>query len=222
MKNALSVLFTLMFLVVKAYADEPPSWTPYKIVSENGGIFSWIHFGDNDTTKSPWERKWALTVYTKDSTELWEQQINPTGYPEGKLSNNGKYFSYVNYWYYSDSPVVEVYRRNRTPIIITGDKFGIPISVLQQTSSHQLWLDDKGYHYANGAAQQLIINTRDSNTWAVDLETGELNIVGVNKNYVYVLLALALLIILLYIIFRRRNKILPTLAQVYRSATCVF
>jgi len=207
MKNALFILFILMLFVVKVYADEPPSWTAYKVVSENGNFFSWVHFADNDTTKSAWERKWALTVYTKDSTKLWQQAVNPTGYPEGKLSNDGAYFSYVNYWYYSDSPVVEVYRKNKTPITITGDKFYVPTQFLQKTSSHQRWLNDEGYRYENGTEQQLIINTRDSNTWALNLETGELNFAGLNMNYVYTLLASGLLLVSLYIIFKRRSKI---------------
>ncbi|OKL40143.1 hypothetical protein [Pontibacter flavimaris] len=207
MKKAFSFVFILLLFVAKGNADSPPSWTPFKVESENGKFFSWVRFGDNDTTKSPWERKWALIVYKKDSTELWQQLIRPMGYPEGKLSNDGMYFSYVNYWYYSNSPIVEVFRREKKPIAITGDKFDIPTQYLQQTSSHQLWLADKGYHYANGAKQQLIINTRDSNTWLVDLETGELKVEGVNMNHVYAFLASSIIITLLYVLFRKRNRI---------------
>ena len=207
MKKAFSIVVILLFFLVKGNADSPPSWTPYKVESENGEFFSWVRFGDNDTTKSPWERKWALIVYTKDSTELWQQQIRPMGYPEGKLSNDGQYFSYVNYWYYSDSPVVEVYRKGKKPITIIGDKFDIPTQYLQQTSSHQLWLADKGYHYTNGTEQQLIIHTRDINTWSVDLVTGDLNVEGVNMNYVYVFLASSIIITLLYILYRKRGRI---------------
>ncbi|PVY40271.1 hypothetical protein [Pontibacter virosus] len=207
MKKAFSIVFLLLFSIINGNADSPPSWTPYKVESENGEFFTWLRFVDSDATKSPWERKWTLIVYTKDSTELWQQQIRPMGYPEGKLSNDGKYFSYVNYWYYSDSPVVEVYRREKKPFAITGDKFDIPTQYLQQTSSHRLWLADKGYHYANGAKQQLIINTRDSNTWVVDLETGDIKVEGMNMNYVYAFLASSIIITLLYILFRKRSRI---------------
>lgn len=194
-----------LFLALKGMADSPPSWTPYKVISENGEFFSWVLFGDNDTTKSSWERRWKLEVFTRDSVKLWQQQIRPIGYPEGKLSNDGKYFSYVNYWYYADSPVVEVYRRGENPITITGDKFSIPTQFLQKTSSHQLWLNDQGYHYADGTEHQLVINTRDSNTWLVALESGELRVAGINLIYYYAFLALTLLIALFYILFKRRN-----------------
>ncbi|MEJ8757886.1 hypothetical protein WG947_12805 [Pontibacter sp. H259] len=207
MKKAFLIVFLLLFIVVDGNADSPPSWTPYKVESENGEFFSWVRFGDNDTAKSPWERKWSLIVYTKDSTELWQQKIKAMGYPEGILSNDGMYFSYVNYWYYSNSPVVQVYSRLKKPIAIKGDKFDIPTQFLQQTSSHQLWLADKGYYYANGAENQLIINTSDSNTWLLDLETGELKVEGVNMNYVYAFLASSIIITLLFILFRKKSKI---------------
>jgi len=205
MKKAFPIFLISLFLALKGMADSPPSWTPYKVVSENAEFYSWVHFGDNDTTKLPWERVWVLEVYTKDSINLWRQQIKPIGYPEGKLSNDGKYFSYVNYWYYSDSPVVEVYRREKTQITITGDQFSIPIQFLQKTSSHQLWLNEEGYHYGNGGEQQLVINTRDSNIWLVDLESGELQVSGINSSLYYVLLALFLLLTLSYLLSKRRN-----------------
>ncbi|WP_299821304.1 hypothetical protein [uncultured Pontibacter sp.] len=207
MKKAFSIVFILLFFVVNGNADSPPSWTPYKVESENGEYFSWVRFRDNDTTKLPWERKWVLIVYTKDSTELWKQRIRPMGYPEGRLSTDGMYFSYVNYWYYSESPIVEVYRKEKKPITITGDKFNIPTQYLQQTSSHQLWLADKGYHYATGTEQQLIINTRDFNTWLINLETGEVHVEGMNWNYVYAFLISSIIITLLYILFRKRSRI---------------
>ncbi len=207
MKKAFSFVFILLFLAIKANADSPPSWTTYKIESENGEFFSWVHFGDNDTTQLPWERKWVLSVYRKDSTELWQQQIRPMGYPESKLSNDGMYFSYVNYWYYSDSPIVDVYRKDKNPITITGDKFNIPTLYLQQASSHRLWLADDGYYYANGAEQQLIINTRDLTTWVVDLEKGEISIEGANVNYVYAFLTSFIIIALFFILIRKRSRI---------------
>ena len=43
-----------------------------------------------------------------DSILNWKSNYDYDGYPDGILSNNGKYFTYVNYWFYSDFEIVKI------------------------------------------------------------------------------------------------------------------
>jgi hypothetical protein len=205
MKEAILIIILLLFFEVKSKADEPPSWEPYRVVSENGEFFAWVTFNDSDTIRSPWERKWALSIFTKDSVELWKQTVKATGYPEGILSDNGNYFSYIDYWYYSDLPVVEIYRKDKKPIRIKGESFDIPALFLQSTASHKLWLGEEKYKYSNSAEKKLIINTRDSKVWAIDLEGGELEKID-NTNMTYIMSALFVLLFLLFLISKKLGR----------------
>ena len=159
----LSIIINYFF----CYGDESPSWEPYKKISENGKYFCWIDFNDNDTAKYEWKRKWILKVYNKDSVLFWQKKYNSFGYSDGMLSNDGRKFIYVEYWYYSDYAVVQITSKENPDIYIKGSEFNIPEKYLIETVSHKLWLND--YFLSDN---ELIILTLNRKVWVIDIETG--------------------------------------------------
>ena len=161
-------LFLIVLFHNFCYADEPPSWEPYKVVSENREYFCWVDFNDNDTSKYEWERKWILKVYNKDSTLFWERDYQPSGYSGGILSNDGRKFIYIEYWY-SPNYAIEITKQDGNDIRIAGKDFNIKEHYLQETESHRLWLDYDLYYLKNN---KLVVSTIDGNVWEIDTETG--------------------------------------------------
>lgn len=145
-------------------ADEPPSWSPYKKISKSNNFFCWIDYADRDTQKFPWERKWKLKIFKKDSTLIWQRDFQPSGYTNGILSNDGNSFIIIEYWYSEKGSVVEVFNRNLKDYFIKGEEFKISTIFLNTTVSHQLWLENYKYE-----GDKILIKTNDKNIWEIDL-----------------------------------------------------
>ena len=163
----LSIIISYSF----CYGDSPPSWEAYKTISENGEYFCWVDFNDNDTSKYGWERKWILKVYNKDSVLFWQKEYQPLGYSEGLLSNDGKKFVYVEYWYFP-SFAVKITSKDNKDIVIKGSDFNIPEKFLIETASHRLWLSDYDYYSTHLEDDTLTIITIDKKVWIIDTKTG--------------------------------------------------
>ena len=161
------LLFSIIINYLFCYGDEPPSWYPYAIVSENGEYFCLFDFNDNDTSKYAWERKWILKVYNKDSVLFWQKEYHPSGYPDGMLSNDGRKLVYVEYWYYSDYAVVQITSKDNPDIYIKGSEFNIPEKSLLETVAHKIWCYDLLLE-----DNTLLILTSNGKTWFIDIETG--------------------------------------------------
>ena len=195
----------LIFLVITTsfcYADEPPSWSPYKIISENKEFFCWIDYADKETLKDPWERKWNLKIYGDDSTLIWKRVFNPSGYHDGTLSNDGSNFIIIEFWYYENENVVEVYNRNSNDYFIKGKEFKIFPIFLETTVSHELWR--KSYEYKD---DKILIETNDSNIWEIDLTNRELNLQK-NKSFLYTIgitISIVLILLIVFINYKRRK-----------------
>ena len=162
----------LSFLLIIAaknfcYGDEPPSWEPYKKISKNKEFFCWVDFNDNDTLNDAWNRKWILKVYDKDSILIWQKEYRHFGYSNGYLSDNGKKFIFIEYWYYHNDIAVKITSQDKQDVCINTSDFNIPEKFLIETVSHKLWLNDCELDDNN-----LIILTVDGKTWIIDIETG--------------------------------------------------
>jgi len=142
--------FALIFLVLSicSYADQPPDWNEFIVQSENKKWSAAIL--RQGKAEEPWKDDWVLNVYegfyvsspAPNILPVWSTSYNPSGYFGGYLSNDGSAFSYVEFWYYPNHPVVEIYRQECS-IKKNGSYFRVG-SKLQQTASHQLWLKEGG------------------------------------------------------------------------------
>lgn|SRR5690606_2803347 len=191
MKNFL----LLVLFVVKVgccYADEPPSWTPYKSISENGAYFAWVDFADTDTLIDSSDRTWNLTVYDKDSTMIWKKNIIFSD--SGNITNNGNYFVVVEDWYYENSRVVDIYCRDSDDYHFKGKDFAVSSFFLKETESHQLWVKD--YQLENN---RIMIETVDDKIWEINFETQKLILKKQNNSVTFGIIGMiVLLAIIMY------------------------
>ena len=169
------VLFAGYAAVMPVGADEPGSWAPFEVCSENGQYCAEVVAIDGEN-KTPWNRNYRLTITRNNggtNLEFWSAPYRYDGYPGGVLASDGRTFVYVNYWFYSDRPVVRIYREGRR-FDLVGAAFNISESKLIATVSHQVWLSDRRPAYALLNEQTLKIRTIDGKTHLVHLATGSL------------------------------------------------
>ena len=134
------ITFTTNFL--QLYADEPPSWSPYTVLSKNQQFSAKIHQSNHQEQHN--NKQWFISVFNSDSILLWKQSFIHSGHDGGLLSNDGKLFVTVEDWMQKDTnfPQVIVYTQNKR-IDFSKDKF-LPEKIpTQKTVSHQIW--NKGY-----------------------------------------------------------------------------
>lgn len=140
------LLFLLLGLSVLSFADQPPDWSEFYVQSENKQWSAVVH--PEGATDAPWENKWVLNVYkgfylsrpAPNVKPAWTKEYKPSGYSGGYLSNDGSTFSYVEFWYYLNSPVLKMYREECN-IQKNGSFFTVGRE-LQKTDSHELWLKE--------------------------------------------------------------------------------
>jgi len=140
---------TLIFLLIvslPAYSDQPPDWQPYTIYSKNR---EWTaHISREYEAENPWDDKWSIAVYRgihypfprPDKKPVWSKEYENNGYSEGLLSDDGKAFVYVEYWYRANYPAVKVYTAD-CAIMKNGSFFNVGRN-MKKTVSHELWLKD--------------------------------------------------------------------------------
>jgi hypothetical protein len=134
----------ILFLSVNTFADQPPSWKSFTVISDNGEWSALIApLGDKP---NPWNDNWEIAVYKghfhPSKNAVWESKYLPSGYSGGYLSNDGKIFSYVEYWFYKNNSVVDIYLKHCQKSK-NGSSFGLKEN-LEKTISHQLWLNGNG------------------------------------------------------------------------------
>ncbi|WP_299948458.1 hypothetical protein [uncultured Microbulbifer sp.] len=142
----LKIFLILFFIPLQAYADQPPDWRNFKVTSANGKWNAFVGRDYNEGAKYPWEDTWTLSVYkafrypipTPSEIPIWSRPYDPSGYAGGYLSDDGKVFVYVEYWYHKDRPVVKIFRED-CKIFKDGNFFKVGKN-LKKTVSHELWL----------------------------------------------------------------------------------
>lgn len=194
----LILLFTFTFV----FADEPPSWREYKKVSDNLDFFAWVHFADNDTIKYPWERKWQLSVFDKDSILFWKREVNPSGYVDGYITDDGRHFITIDEWYYPKKNVVRIFNANHNDFFIKGEEFKIPEIFLRETVSHQLWIEK--YQIVN---HQLFIETVDRTKWIIDIGTNTFKKEQFLPLNELIIITILVIVILMIVTFKKRSKL---------------
>lgn len=200
-KNLLLLTF-LVFTIPNCFADEPPSWSPYIKVSENKNYFCLVSFADKDFLKEPWERKWEIGVFNKDSILIWKKPIQPTGYEEGSITNDGNAFVIVDFWYSDEGNIVRIHYRNSDDFFIKGKEFNVPNLFLEKTVSHRLWREN--YEIKD---DKIIIETNDKNIWEVDLTNKKLTLIRNNFLIISSIIIFSLLfVVVLALFFCKKRK----------------
>ncbi len=163
----LFALLTGLIVSTCVSADAPPQWETFAVKSSNGLCSAKIEISDKnaDDTPSKWQYK---LVVSKELTGtdgvttpkiLWDSNYRHNGYSGGQVSNDCEYFVFVDYWYYHDTALVEIYHHSDYRIV-TGKQLGINQAPLQKTVSHQLWLKSGfSFIYKNGEADEVAIDT---------------------------------------------------------------
>jgi len=203
--DSLNRLLFLLVIILKfnlSFCDEAPSWSPYKVFSENKKYFCWVDFNDTDTSKYFWDKKWVLKVYKNDSTYIWQKDFQFTGYPDGFLSDDGEKFVYVEYWYPDNTSAVTIINGHKQNTYFKGRDFHIPELFLKPTVSHKLWLE--GYSIEN---DYLIIYTQDGRKWLIDINDGKMQLAGFYLNTKNCIIVIILLLFLTLSIIIIRMKI---------------
>lgn len=205
MKKFYTYLILFLLFTSHSYADQPGSWEPYILESDNKEYFAFIDYADQDSAKHPWERKWQLGVFHKDSTLFWKREFNPTGYKEGNLTNDGENIVMVSFWYYKKGWVVSVLNKEpKNDFFLTGNQFKIQDKYLIETTSHFLWRED--YKIEDN---KILITTNDGNKWEVNIPKKELSLIhsqnssALNIILISVFLVFVSLCVFLYL--RKRN-----------------
>jgi hypothetical protein len=174
------MLLLAFFAAFTAWADQPPCWCEFSVRSANKQFVAHVRMVKGPL-KPGQNQEWELQVYQKkasrDSTLLWKSHYRYDGYPDGVLSDDGKNFAYVNYWYYSNGSVVEVYQSGRHVASLPGKAFNISPSKIPKSASHQLWLTNEGQAYEFTADKQknclLKVTTIDARVHLIDCATGQ-------------------------------------------------
>jgi hypothetical protein len=142
------VLFLLLGLSEFSVADQPPDWSAFSVQSENKKWSAIVH--PEGISDAPWEDKWVLNIYkgfylSRPAPYIkpaWTTEYKASGYSGGYLSNDGSTFSYVEFWYYPNRPVLRMYRA-KCNVQKIGSYFEDGNN-LQKTASHQRWLKAGG------------------------------------------------------------------------------
>lgn len=174
-----SIFFVIFLILSSAYyclADSAPCWCNFEIKSRNGAFVAHVY---KDSTKTeaatPIFNDWVLSVYdTKSNTLLWRTDYEYSGYPDGFLSDNGKHFVYVEYWYYEDVPLLKIYSKGKRIATdkLTGASFNIDREKITETVSHSLWLSHNGA-FATFKQDDLELTTIDERKHRINLSSGK-------------------------------------------------
>lgn len=161
-KNIFIRAFIVFWLLIPfgVAANAPPSWLPFEASSPNGLYVAEVFTLDASPNLNPWAKQYRIRMKEKAAERLlWESQYEFDGYQGGRPSNDGRYFVYINFWYYEDHPIVTVYQRGST-VRFSGGDLHISSAGLQTTASHKLWLAEGAHFYPEqGEPRCLLINT---------------------------------------------------------------
>jgi hypothetical protein len=151
--KSLIAIFVFMLSALFSHADSPPCWCAFETESSNKQYVAVVTRPLKDSLVEPWNSEWTLSIFQKEGDSrmlLWETKYAYTGYPDGALSDDGNTFIYVEYWFYPDAPLLQIYNRGKriNTKALKGTDFKISKSKLVETVSHFVWLYEDGNAYS--------------------------------------------------------------------------
>ena len=167
----LSILIFLFCIALQLKADEFPTWANFTIYSIDSSFKANIVSTERNPSIKPSDNNWKLFVYQlKPETLLvWSSDYFPDGYCEGKLSNDGQIFVYIN-----DTNQAFIYTQD-TVITFCAKDFDLKSS--NYNSSHKNWLKDyflDPNYLSNNTI--LIIKTLDKKCIKINIKNGKCKI----------------------------------------------
>ena len=165
----------IIFLPLITYGDSPPDWPEYRVCGDGKWFCADIGVASGNFGVADHDSIFVLKMLDMRGTlprVIWQREYDHPGYGGGFVTTDGKYFVYVDQWYYADKPVVLVHHEAGVTAV-NGDRFLIRHSALQRTASHYLWLEFTGSQpFATLRGHELILRLIDGRTRKVDIETG--------------------------------------------------
>ncbi|WP_143167364.1 hypothetical protein [Massilia sp. CF038] len=83
----------LIVLSSNAWADQPPSWQPFSVKSENAKFVATVAPQDEEKPALPWESAYRIEVRSVEGDQpgpaVWNRRYAFSGYEGGLLSNDG-------------------------------------------------------------------------------------------------------------------------------------
>ena len=134
------------FPLFAAYADSPPSWMPVESKSENGAYIAKVSSREESSQKTQETKAYILKIYSaKDTSKsIWEIPYAYQGCAGGVLSNDGQVFVYPEFWFSEQWPLINIYSAKGLMRAISASEVIFDHAKIEQTASHQLWLDKNG------------------------------------------------------------------------------
>ena len=126
---------SLIVLSSNAWADQPPSWQPFSVKSENAKFVATVAPQDEEKPALPWESAYRIEVRSVEGDQpgpaVWSRRYAFSGYEGGLLSNDGAFFVYVDYWYRHSAAAVVIYSKAGS-CYLTGEQLGLKERSLQK------------------------------------------------------------------------------------------
>lgn len=206
--RVIKIIFISVLLINCLYlkADEPPSYCEASIFSKDSTFRADIRHENADTNEKPWKWDWILYVYqTKpETTYLWSSKLYYDGYSQGLLSDDGRLFAYVNYWYYPENSYQAIVYTQDSIYNYSSEYLQIEDSLCVETVSHLIWLEE--YYFSPNYLTDstlLILRTIYDKLIQVEIKTGNIQIMPYipDKSLGKVFKAIGLGVILLIAIY---------------------
>ena len=168
------LVFAILILcpAVCALADTPPTWDEFDVASPNKAFIAKVTVKDKNGKKERYEWSFSLAVYKADApaTPLWSLIYPYLGDPGGFLSDDGKFFADIEFWYHDEPDIIRIYREGKRVAEFTGKELALDKTKLKKTASHLLWWNEQARPKFEGG-KELVIPTIDDQVFRIDLTT---------------------------------------------------
>ncbi|HEX3149590.1 MAG TPA: hypothetical protein VHR66_16060 [Gemmataceae bacterium] len=175
MKTRLVLAIVFLWSAGWAAADTPPTWDEFNVTSANKKFVAKVTVKDKMGKTERYNWSFALSVYKTgdEATPIWTCPFGHSGEPGGFLSDDGKHFAIVGFWYYDEPATTHIYREGKLIKSFAGKEFSLDKTKLRKTASHQLWWSDSEQPKFDGD-KALVIPTIDGQVFRIDLQSLDL------------------------------------------------
>lgn len=158
------ILLNYLLLTISLFADEPPGWFEFCKTSDNGLFKAEVYSLDEEPN---YNSDWFYKVIDEQGKIVHQGSYNHDGYYSTLLTNNGKYFLYINNWF-DKNGLIYIYSKDGLKVF-TNKEIKINSIQLIPTVSHKVWLERYYIESDNTLVLDLYIGFKKK----INLETSE-------------------------------------------------